>query len=176
MLKTATLNIGMHTSARFGKVRVLTRKLIERTLAEHGYTVVKSLVVPSGPEPTFVAVVVEGDDEVTAGIAALSALLAQDCIAVLPVGNIANGVLRGPYASLWGEFDRSSFYTWEQGVEARLRAVDAGPEQHKEYDADYSARLDRHAAWLAAQPAVQGSTPPQWSPGIPVGARQARGS
>lgn len=90
--------------------------LVLFSLNMHGFTVVRYREIVAdhdkGTEPTIVAVVEPRDTgtAITARIESLSRVLSQDCIAVRNAAG--DGVLIGPKAAEWGEFNPEYFHDY----------------------------------------------------------------
>lgn len=99
-----TLNIGLDTND--GKVLGIGR--IANSLENHGYTISKISVVESDTEPTAVVDVIA--QAWAKNMYSVAQDLAQDAIAVSTGGDLIQGVLVGPSAENWGEFNPEYFF------------------------------------------------------------------
>lgn len=99
-----TLNIGLDCS----NGRMLTVGRIATTLELFGYSIHRLTVVESDTEPTAVVDVTAAEGAGQMYDVALA--LTQEAIAVATGGDLIQGVLVGPGAENWGEFNPNFFF------------------------------------------------------------------
>jgi hypothetical protein len=115
MITTFILNVGLATGAD-----TLSARHVEQTLRGVGFTVQLTSVRRSATEPTLVARVTIDDGDMAEALYEASVQLAQDCIAVwCPPTNL--GLLIGPNAAAWGEFNPEFFLVFSGKLHAARR-------------------------------------------------------
>lgn len=125
MITSYILNVGLTASSDSAFPNGIPAASAAQVLRNNGFTVHTTSVRRSATEPTLVALVSIDDGDMADALHEASVQLAQDCIAVYCPGT-EKGLLVGPKAAAWGEFNPEFFLVFS----GKLSAVQYTRSEH----------------------------------------------